>query len=62
MDHRAGSAATLVPEARHVIARESEHYIQLQQPELVIEAVHQVVGAVRDPSSWTISMTGTPSP
>jgi pimeloyl-ACP methyl ester carboxylesterase len=54
--------AALVPGARHVIARESEHYIQLQQPELVIDAVRQVVEAVRDPSSWAMSATGTPSP
>jgi len=44
--------ASLLPDARHVIARESEHYIQLQQPELVIEAVREVVAAVRDPYSW----------
>ena len=54
--------ATLVPGARHVIARESEHDIQLQQPELVIDAVRQVVEAVRDPSSWAMSVTGTPNP
>jgi pimeloyl-ACP methyl ester carboxylesterase len=44
--------AALLPDARHVIAPESEHYIQLQQPELVIEAVREVVAAVRDPASW----------
>lgn len=44
--------ATLVPEARFVVATESGHYIQVQQPDLVIEAVHQVVEAVREPSSW----------
>ena len=44
--------ATLLPDARHVIAHESEHYIQLQQPELVIEAVREVVTAERDPASW----------
>jgi len=54
--------AALLPGARHVIAGESEHYIQLQQPELVIDAVRQVVEAVRDPSSWAMSITGTPSP
>jgi pimeloyl-ACP methyl ester carboxylesterase len=54
--------AALLPRARHVIARESEHYIQLQQPELVIDAVRQVVEAVRDPSSWAMSATGTPNP
>lgn len=44
--------AGLLPDARHVIAEESEHYIQLQQPELVIAAVREVVEAVRDPASW----------
>ena len=46
--------AALLPDARHVVAHESEHYIQLQQPELVIEAVREVVDAVRDPASWGI--------
>jgi pimeloyl-ACP methyl ester carboxylesterase len=44
--------AQLVPGARHVIARHSDHDIPNQQPELVIEAVRAVVKAVRDPSSW----------
>jgi pimeloyl-ACP methyl ester carboxylesterase len=44
--------AALLPDARHLIALESEHYIQLQQPDLVIEAVREVVTAVRDPASW----------
>lgn len=48
--------AGLAPGARHTIATESGHYIQLQQPELVIEAIRQVVEAVRDPSSWKIPM------
>lgn len=43
----------LVPNARHVIATKSSHYIQIQQPDLVITAVQQVVNAVRDPASWT---------
>jgi pimeloyl-ACP methyl ester carboxylesterase len=54
--------AALLPGARHVIAGESEHYIQLQQPELVIAAVRHVVDAVRDPSSWATSSASTPSP
>jgi pimeloyl-ACP methyl ester carboxylesterase len=53
--------AALLPGARHVIARESEHYIQLQQPELVIDAVRQVVEAARDPSSWATPVAGTPA-
>ena len=54
--------ATLVPGARHAIATESEHYIQLQQPDLVIDAVRQVVEAVRNPGSWETAATGTPTP
>ena len=44
--------ATLVPGARFVVASESGHYIHVDQPELVIEAVRQVVEAVRDPGTW----------
>ena len=44
--------AALVPEARQVIATESGHYIQLEQPDLVIEAIQQVVDGVRDPDTW----------
>jgi pimeloyl-ACP methyl ester carboxylesterase len=54
--------AALLPGARHVIAEESEHYIQLQQPELVIAAVQQVVDAVRHPGNWETATTGTPGP
>ena len=43
--------ATLVPGARFVIAGESAHYVQLQQPQLVIDAIRQVVTAVRDPAA-----------
>jgi pimeloyl-ACP methyl ester carboxylesterase len=52
--------AALVPGARQVIATESGHYIQLQQPELVIDAIQQVVDAVRDPSPWATD-AATPS-
>ena len=44
--------AALLPDARHVIATESDHYIQIEQPDLVVDAVRQVVDAVRDPASW----------
>jgi pimeloyl-ACP methyl ester carboxylesterase len=53
--------ATLVPDARFVVATESGHYIHVQQPDLVIEAVHQVVAAVREPSSWA-APEASPSP
>ena len=48
--------ATLVPGTKHVIARDSEHYIQLEQPNLVIAAVRAVAAAVRDPATWTAAL------
>lgn len=44
--------ASLVSNGRLVVAEESGHYIQLEQPDLVIEAIREVVKAVRDPSTW----------
>ncbi len=38
--------------ARFVVARDSAHYVQLQQPRLTIAAVEAVVAAARDPASW----------
>lgn len=43
----------LVPDARYGVAELSGHNIHQDQPELVIEAVRQVVEAVRDPGTWT---------
>ena len=54
--------AALVPGARHVVATESGHVIQQDQPELVIDAIQQVVDAVRDPSTWPTPAAGTPTP
>jgi pimeloyl-ACP methyl ester carboxylesterase len=53
--------AALVLGARQVIATESGHYIQVEEPALVIEAIHQVVAAVRDPSSWA-TPAASPAP
>ena len=44
--------AALLPGARHAIASNSDHYIQVEQPDLVIDAVRAVVEALRDPASW----------
>ena len=44
--------AALVPDARHVIATDSGHYIHVEQPALVIEAIRQVVEGVRHPNTW----------
>jgi pimeloyl-ACP methyl ester carboxylesterase len=40
--------AALLPDAQHRIARKSEHYIQVEQPNLVVNAVRQVWRAVRE--------------
>ena len=40
--------AQLLPGAHHVIATQSRHYIQQDQLELVIDAVRQVIKAVRN--------------
>jgi len=55
--------AVLMPNTRHIVATKSSHYVQIEQPGLVIEAVCQVIDAVRAPSSWTVlsaSPTNTP--
>ena len=37
----------LVPDARHVIATHSGHYIQIDQPKLIIDAIRRVVRKAR---------------
>jgi len=44
--------ATLVPQARFTVATESGHDIHQDQPELVVEAIRQVVAGVRNPDTW----------
>jgi pimeloyl-ACP methyl ester carboxylesterase len=43
---------TLVPNARFFVAKDSGHDIHQDQPELVIEAIRQVVAGVRAPETW----------
>ena len=43
---------TLVPNARFFVAKDSGHDIHQDQPELVIEAIRQVVAGVRNPDTW----------
>jgi len=50
--------AQLVPDARLIVATESGHNIHQDQPELVIDAIQQVVAAVRDPRAWGASPDG----
>jgi pimeloyl-ACP methyl ester carboxylesterase len=44
--------ATLVPNARFWVAAESGHDIHQDQPELVSEAIQQVLEGVRSPDTW----------
>ena len=39
--------AELTPDARHVIAKRSSHYVMFTRPKLVIDQVRRVVRAVR---------------
>jgi hypothetical protein len=52
--------AGLVPGSRHVVAEQSGHYIHQGQPDLVVEAIRDVVTAVRDPGTWATPVAGTP--
>jgi pimeloyl-ACP methyl ester carboxylesterase len=44
--------AALVPNAKHVVVQGSGHVIQQEQPEVVIDALRQVIEAVNDPGTW----------
>jgi CubicO group peptidase (beta-lactamase class C family)/pimeloyl-ACP methyl ester carboxylesterase len=49
--------AKLAPNARHTVATKSSHYIQVQEPQLVIDAIKQVVEAVRNQSARATAST-----
>jgi pimeloyl-ACP methyl ester carboxylesterase len=57
----AAFAGTLLPDARVVSVADSGHYIQGEHPELVIDAIRQVVDTVRDPARWATPVAH-PSP
>ena len=57
----AAFVGTLLPDARVVSVADSGHYIQGEHPELVIDAIRQVVDAVRDPARWA-TPGASPSP
>ena len=44
--------AKLVPNAKHISNTNSGHDIHKEQPRLVVDSIHEVVEAVRNPSSW----------
>ena len=55
--------ATLVPNARYFVATESGHDSHQDQPELVSEAIRQVIAGVRNPDTWyDLSSCCTASP
>ena len=54
-----------VLDARLISVPEGDHFLQYDRPELVVEAIRQVIETVRDPGSWVASpsepqATGTP--
>ena len=49
----------LVPSGRLMLSSQTEHLLPEADPELVVDAIRQVVEAVRDPSTWTTA--GTPT-
>jgi pimeloyl-ACP methyl ester carboxylesterase len=48
-----------VLDARFVLVPDADHFLQQDRPEVVIEAIRQVVEGVRDPGAWTAP---TPAP
>ncbi len=53
--------AALIPGTPLIVAPVSSHYIQLDRPDLVIAAIHDVVEAVRDPSTWATPVASPPA-
>jgi pimeloyl-ACP methyl ester carboxylesterase len=51
--------ARMVPNGRHVVAEGVGHDIHQERPELVNDAVRQVVAAIRDPTSWATPMANS---
>ncbi len=47
--------AALVPGGRHIVAKQSGHYIQQSQPDVIVTAIREVVQAVIDSSAWVSS-------
>lgn len=39
-----------LPNARHIITDKSGHYIQIEEPKLVIEAIQQIIGSIEEKS------------
>lgn len=52
--------ANLSPRAVHLIAEHSGHYVPLEQPAIVINAINVIVEAARGPSRDAAHLTGAP--
>jgi pimeloyl-ACP methyl ester carboxylesterase len=52
--------AALAPDGRLIVVKESGHIIHEDQPAVVVQAIADVVNAVRDPSTWVTSATPAP--
>jgi pimeloyl-ACP methyl ester carboxylesterase len=52
--------ATLIPGGRLVVAAESGHRVEAEQPAVIVDAVMQVIMAARDPNNWA-SPVATPA-
>jgi pimeloyl-ACP methyl ester carboxylesterase len=51
--HVQGLLADLVPGAKHLVVEDSGHIIQEDKPQVVIDAIQEVVEGVRSPGSWS---------
>ncbi len=52
--------AALVPDGRLIVVEGSGHIIHEEQPVVVVQAITDVVNAVRDPSTWEAMATPVP--
>ena len=53
--------AALVPGGRVLLSTQNEHLLPEADPVLVVDAIRQVVEAVRDPGTWPAPAAGTPA-
>ncbi|HLU35962.1 MAG TPA: alpha/beta fold hydrolase [Thermomicrobiales bacterium] len=51
--------ASLAPDGRHLVAEDSSHYVHQSNPDIVVDAIEQVIAGARDPDTWA---TPTASP
>ena len=54
--------AGLTPDARLVVAAGSGHFVPGDRPDVIVDAVREVVDAVRNPGSWPTGSAGAAAP